>query len=55
MENIPEGRAVSWLLLRDEEQMKMKMKEGKKERNGMREKPGCQDLQKHLKEGRRDC
>ena len=21
----------------------------------MREKPGCQDLQKHLKEGRRDC
>ena len=33
--------------------MKMKMKEGR--RNGMREKPGCQDLQKHLKEGRRDC
>ena len=24
-------------------------------RNGMREKPCCQDLQKHLKEGRRDC
>ena len=21
----------------------------------MRDKPGCQDLQKHLKEGRRDC
>ena len=21
----------------------------------MREKPGCEDLQKHLREGRRDC
>ena len=21
----------------------------------MRDKPGCQDLQKHLKKGRRDC
>ena len=29
------------------------MKEG--QRNGMREQPGCQDLQKHLKEGRKDC
>ena len=29
------------------------MREGR--RNGMREKPGCQDLQKRLKEGRRDC
>ena len=27
MENTPEGRVVSWLLLRDEEQMKMKMRE----------------------------
>ena len=53
MENTPEGRVVSLLLLRDEEQMKMKMREGK-ERNGMREHPDCQDLQKHLKEGRRD-
>ena len=38
---------------RDEEQMKMKTREGG-ERNGMKEKPGYQDLQKHLKEGRRD-
>ena len=37
----------------EQEQMKMKMMEG--ERNGMREKPDCQDLQKHLKKGRRDC
>ena len=27
MENTPEGRVVSWLLLRDEGQMKMKMRE----------------------------
>ena len=26
-----------------------------RERNGMREKADCQDLQKHLKEGKRDC
>ena len=27
----------------------------KRERDAMREKPGCQDLQKHLKKGRRIC
>ena len=54
LENTPEGRVVSWLLLRDEEQMKMKMREGRR-REKEREKPGCQDLQKHLKEGRKDC
>ena len=32
MENTPEGRVVSWLLLRDEEQMKMKMREGRREK-----------------------
>ena len=37
LENTPEGRVVSLLSLRDEEQMKMKMREGR-ERNGMREK-----------------
>ena len=31
------------------------MREGMRERNGMREKPDCQDLQTHLEEGRRDC
>ena len=31
LENTPEGRAVSWLLLRDEEQMKMKMREKERE------------------------
>ena len=55
LENTPEGRVVSWLLPRYEEQMKMKKKEIEGEINGMRYKPGCQDLQKHLKEGRRDC
>ena len=39
LENTPEGRVVSLLLLRDEEQVNMK--EGEKERNGMREKPVC--------------
>ena len=29
------------------------MKEG--ERNGMKDKPDCQELQKHLKEVRKDC
>ena len=53
LENTPEGRVASLLVLRDEEQMKMKMRQG--ERNGMRDKPGYQDLQKHLKEGMRDC
>ena len=37
MENTPEGRVVSWLLLRDEEQMKMKMREGRKEKWNERE------------------
>ena len=32
LENTPEGRVVSWLLLRDEEQMKMKMREGMREK-----------------------
>ena len=32
MENTPEGRVVSWLLLRDEEQMRMKMREGRREK-----------------------
>ena len=36
MENTPEERVVSWLLLRDEEQMKMKMREREGERNEMR-------------------
>ena len=40
---------------RDEEQMKMKMREGGREKWNERDKPDCQDLQKHLKEGRRDC
>ena len=57
MENTPEGRVVSWFFWRFEEQMKMKkkMREGRRERNGMGEKPSCQDLQKHLMEGRKDC
>lgn len=37
MENTPEGRVVSWLLLRDEEQMKMKMREGRREKWNERE------------------
>ena len=37
MENTPEGRVVSWLLLRDEEQMKMKMREGRGEKWNERE------------------
>ena len=32
LENTPEGRIVSWLLWRDEEQMKMKMREGRREK-----------------------
>ena len=31
------------------------MREGMRERNEMREKADCQDLQTHLEEGRRDC
>ena len=37
MENTPEGRLVSWLELRYEEQMKMKMREGRKEKWNERE------------------
>ena len=37
MENTPEGRVVSWLLKRDEEQMKMKMREGRREKWNERE------------------
>ena len=32
LENTPEGRVVSWLSLRNEEQMKMKMREGRREK-----------------------
>ena len=37
LENTPEGRVVSWLLLRDEEQMKMEMREERRGRRGRRE------------------
>ena len=37
MENTPEGRVVNWLLLRYEEQMKMKMREGRREKWNERE------------------
>ena len=37
MENTPEGRVVSWLPWRDEEQMKMKMREGRREKWNERE------------------
>ena len=37
MENTPEGRVVSLLSLRDEEQMKMKMREGRREKWNERE------------------
>ena len=37
MENTPEGRVVSWLLLRVKEQMKMKMREGRREKWNERE------------------
>ena len=42
------------MLLRDEEQMKVKMRE-RRDRDGMRDKPIYQDLQKHQSEGRTDC
>ena len=32
LENTPEGRVVSWLLLIHEEKMKMKMREGMREK-----------------------
>ena len=37
MENTPEGRVVSLLPLRDEEQMNMKMREGRREKWNERE------------------
>ena len=37
MENTPEGRVVSWLSLRSKEQMKMKMREGRREKWNERE------------------
>ena len=37
MENNPEGRVVSWLSRRDEEQMKMKMRKGMREKWNERE------------------
>ena len=37
MENTPEGRVVNWLLSIHEEQMKMKMKEGRREKWNERE------------------
>ena len=37
LENTPEGRVVSLLLLRYEEQMKMKMREGRREKWNERE------------------
>ena len=37
MENTPEGRVTSWLSLRYEEQMKMKMREGRREKWNERE------------------
>ena len=37
LENTSEGRVVSWLVLRDEEKMKMKMREGRREKWNERE------------------
>ena len=37
MESTPDGRVVSWLLWRDEEQMKMKMRERRREKWNERE------------------
>ena len=37
LENTPDGRVVSWLLWRDEEEMKMKMREGRREKLNERE------------------
>ena len=39
MENTPEGRVVSWLLWRYEEQMKMKMRGKRKEREARLSRP----------------
>ena len=37
MENTPEGRVISWLSLRVEEEMEMKMREGRREKWNERE------------------
>ncbi len=37
LENTPEGTIVSWLLLSHEEQMKMKMREGRRKNWNVRE------------------
>ena len=37
LENTPEGRVVSWLSLRYEKQMKMKMRDGRREKWNERE------------------
>ena len=37
LENTPEGRVVSWLSWRDKEQMKMEMREGRREKWNERE------------------
>ena len=50
LENTPGGSVVSWLWLR--ERTNGDGNEGGNERNGMREKPDCQDLQTHQMEGR---
>ena len=36
LENTPEGRVVSWLLLSNEKQMKMKMRKGRREKRNER-------------------
>ena len=36
-ENTPEGRVVSWLSLKDEEQMKIKIREGRRKKWNERE------------------
>ena len=52
LENTPEGRVVNWLSLRE---MKNKTVIGKGEGNKAREQSDLQDLQKRLKEERKDC
>ena len=39
LENTPEGRVVSWLLFRDEEQMMVKMREKWKQRKARLSRP----------------
>ena len=52
LEKTPEGRVVNIFSRRSRNEKDEKERVG--ERNGIKEKPDCQDLQKHLKEGRRD-